>query len=129
MTDKQLPIRLDPNGPNGAGLGDWSRMDASRTDAPPLERRQRFFVAPRGDSQLRVSIWECDPYSEMIESYPFDEFMTIIEGSVILTDADGVESRFTAGESFFIARGTRVRWTQTERMKKYCCVLGAPLVG
>ena len=122
MPQDPRPIRLDPDGPTGAGLGDWHRMVNDRCPAPPLERRKRFFMAERPAGEIRATVWECEPYTETIESYPMDEFMVVVEGSVTLIDGEGHAETFVQGDSFFIPLGTKVTWQQEERMKKFCLV-------
>jgi uncharacterized cupin superfamily protein len=122
MSNSTIPIRLDPNGPNGSGLGEWHLMINESCAAPPLERRKRFFIAERPAGQIRASVWESGPYTETIDYYPMDEFMVVIEGSVTLIFDDDHRETFRAGDTFFIPLGTKVVWKQEERMKKFCLV-------
>jgi uncharacterized cupin superfamily protein len=46
--------------------------------------------------------------------------MTILSGSVTLTSTDdGNSETFTAGDTFFVAKGTRCTWEITETLRKY----------
>jgi uncharacterized cupin superfamily protein len=45
--------------------------------------------------------------------------MTVLAGSVTLTNADGSSDTFTAGDTFFIAKGTQCIWEITETLRKY----------
>ena len=55
----------------------------------------------------------------MIDAYPCDEMMTVLAGSVTITDAEGEAHVFKAGDTFFIAKGAPCTWTITEHMKKF----------
>ncbi|MGK0399514.1 MAG: putative cupin superfamily protein [Gammaproteobacteria bacterium] len=44
--------------------------------------------------------------------------MTIISGSVTLTDKKGKSETFTAGDVFFIPKGTQCTWHITEALRK-----------
>ncbi|BBT17909.1 cupin domain-containing protein [Metapseudomonas otitidis] len=44
-------------------------------------------------------------------TYPFNEQATVVSGEVILTDeSTGQTTRFKAGDSWFVAKGTPVLW-------------------
>ncbi len=45
--------------------------------------------------------------------------MTVISGSVTLTGAGDVAHTFTAGDTFFVAKGTPLTWEITELMHKF----------
>ena len=45
--------------------------------------------------------------------------MTVISGSVTMTNADGSSDTFTAGDTFFIAKGTKCVWEVTETLRKF----------
>lgn len=64
-------------------------------------------------------VWECAPATMAIESYPVNEMMTILSGSVTVT-SDGAEPEtFTTGDSFFVPKGSRFEWKITETLKKF----------
>lgn len=71
------------------------------------------------DGSVSAGVWECPPCKLDIESYPVNEMMTIISGSLIITRADGVEEMFGPGEVVYAAKGSKMRWHITERLKKY----------
>jgi uncharacterized cupin superfamily protein len=72
-----------------------------------------------GLNQVRVGVWEAEPYKEKMVDYPCNEFMYIIEGSCIITEEDGHREKFFKGDSFFMPSGFNGYWEQTEYMKKY----------
>lgn len=115
-------IRFLPNGPDGAGLGAQRPLvTPGLVSRPPLERERQLYRDPSG--RFTTGIWECEPYEETYESYPQDEFMHILSGSVIIVDSSGNQETFRAGDSFFIARGFVGTWRQEETMTKYYAIL------
>jgi len=52
------------------------------------------------------------------------QMMTIIEGSVTVTTADGKAETFTAGDSLFIAKGTKCVWEITQTLRKFYMIVG-----
>ncbi len=81
------------------------------------ELNHTFFQT--ADESILSGVWECAPCKEEIESYPVHEMMTVLSGSVTLTDADGKAETFTAGDTFFVAKGTKCTWQITETLRKF----------
>ncbi len=73
----------------------------------------------KDDETIMVGVWECAPCREEIDAYPVHEMMTVISGSVTLTHPDGNAETFTAGDTFFVEKGSRLIWEITETLKKY----------
>jgi uncharacterized cupin superfamily protein len=71
------------------------------------------------DESILSGVWRSAPCKEEIESYPVHEMMTVISGSVTVTDADGHAETFTSGDSFFIPKGTACTWHITETLRKF----------
>jgi len=110
-------FRLLPQG-SAAGLQPSDMTDpAAFTTADQTELNDTFFAT--ADESILTGVWECAPSREEIDSYPVHEMMTVISGSVTLTDPDGNSETFTAGDTFFIAKGTPCVWEITETLRKF----------
>ncbi len=99
-------IPLSPDGEPGVGLTGEGNS-----------RSHTFF---RSDGNERVAVWE----SEAIPPGPsytlqYTEFVYVLEGSLMLTDARGRKETFRPGEAVLLPRGTEVTWEQDERMREY----------
>ena len=81
------------------------------------ELNHTFFATE--DESILSGVWECAPAREEIESYPVHEMMSVISGSVTLTDAEGKSETFTPGDVFFVAKGTKCTWENTETLRKF----------
>ncbi len=81
------------------------------------ELNHTFFATP--DESILSGVWECAPCKEEIDAYPVHEMMSVISGSVTLTNADGSSETFTAGDVFFISKGTKCTWHVTETLRKF----------
>lgn len=111
-------FRLDPR----------PRMEPSNL-APPeafttddrTELIHTHFATP--DESISVGTWESAPTREEIDAYPVHEMMTVISGSLTLTHADGRVETFTAGDTFFIAKGTPCTWEITETLRKFYMIV------
>lgn len=111
-------IRLLSNGDPATGMqpSTMSPPEAFTGD-DHTELNHGFFAT--ADESILSGVWECAPCKEEIESYPVHEMMTVISGSVTLTNADGQAETFTAGDSFFIPKGTKCIWHITETLRKF----------
>ncbi len=111
------PIRLLPQGSErGMQPSDMVSPDDFTTD-DKTELIDNFFATE--DERILTGVWECAPCREEIDSYPVHEMMSVISGSVTLTADDGETQTFTAGDVFFIPRGTRCVWEITETLRKF----------
>ncbi len=68
---------------------------------------------------IYCGVWKCAPCREEIDAYPENEMMVVISGSLTITDPQGKAQTFQAGDSFFIAKGTKLTWEITETLHKY----------
>lgn len=67
---------------------------------------------------LSAGIWEQGANESRWIDYPVNEFMTVLEGEVVIVEEDRSVS-IKAGESFIIPKGLRCRWTQPGHVKKF----------
>jgi uncharacterized cupin superfamily protein len=71
------------------------------------------------DGAIASGVWECAPCRQEVPAYPVNEMMTIISGSVTLTDGDGRSRTYGRGDSLFVPKGASFTWHITEKLKKY----------
>lgn len=116
----QNVIRLLKNGDPETGMGasDMTGDEAFTTD-DRTETNHTFFAT--GDEKILSGVWTCTPSREdFLESgYPVHEMMTVLGGSVTLTNADGSAETFAEGDTFFIAKGTKCVWEITTTLHKF----------
>ena len=108
-------FRYDKN-PNDMQPSDFTPSDAFTTS--DTREINRFYYRSNDDSIL-TGVWESAPCREEIDAYPAHELMTILSGSVTLTNPDGSSDTFTAGDTFFVPKGTRCTWEITETLRKF----------
>lgn len=111
-------VRLLPGGDPSSGMqpSDMTPQQAFTTE-DHSELNHTFFAT--SDESILTGVWECAPCREEIDSYPVHEMMTVISGSVTLSDENGNSETFTSGDVFFIAKGTRCTWHITETLRKF----------
>lgn len=86
-------------------------------EGDPQERA--YIYLSTDDSSFTVGVWEAQPHSERIDSYPGDEFCHVIHGRLTLEEADGTSQTFTAGDSFTLKAGWAGVWKVEEPFMKY----------
>ena len=110
--------RLTPDGDADQGMQPSDMVEKSCfTSADQTETNHTFFQTP--DESILSGVWECAPCREEIDSYPVHEMMTVLSGSVTLTDPDGRQETFTRGDTFFVAKGAPCVWEITETLRKF----------
>ncbi len=115
-------VRLRPEGDPAAGLQPCQFVDPRNVAGdPPAETGHVFFTNAAGN--LTAGVWQATAYKEKIDGYPVDELMVVLEGSVTITDAEGVSETFSAGDTFIMPKGFRGTWENTETMRKYYMIL------
>ncbi|MEM1436744.1 MAG: cupin domain-containing protein [Pseudomonadota bacterium] len=105
--------------PDAAGEKKPSRLipEPCFTTDEKDETTMRFYEAE--DGSVASGVWECPPCKVDIPGYPVNEMMTIISGSLTITNADGETEVFGPGEVVFAAKGAKMTWHITERLRKY----------
>lgn len=111
------PVKFSANGPDG-----WMTSANIPLETEKLiEGRamgQDHIYFNRDAPGIRAGIWRAEPYTDYYESYPCDEFMYVLEGSVTLENEEFSET-YRKGDAFLVPKGFRGLWKQTEPMLKY----------
>lgn len=115
-------FRLLPEGDPVAGMQPSDLTDpANFTTDDHTELNHTFFATP--DETVLTGVWECAPCREEIASYPVHEMMTVISGSVTITNAEGRQETFGAGDTFYIAKGAKCIWHIKETLRKFYMIV------
>ena len=79
-----------------------------------------------GDTVARIGVWEADVSKTRLIDYPFTEYVLMISGRLVITNDDGTEQEFKAGDTFVMPKGWTGIWDIRERMKKQMVQIGDP---
>ena len=110
-------IRFEPNPAAGMHPSTDTPLEAFTT-GDTTEKDHPYYVTE--DESVLTGVWECAPSKMKFDSYPVHEMMTILAGSVTVIDHEnGRSETFTAGDTFFIAKGASLTWEITETLRKY----------
>jgi uncharacterized cupin superfamily protein len=117
------PVRMDPDKLAGVDLS------AGEPFVPP-ERILEGSHRPRGDvlfrgEQLTMEVYEDDPATfarARNQPFPFDEFVLVLSGKLILTDAGGQVHEFVAGDSLVVPKGFTGTWKMVGNYRELIAV-------
>ena len=118
-----LPISVEQSFLDGEGLtaGDPSEFgddeNISQEDEPAGFSTHNFHTG-----KIMVSIYEAGPGKVRIEGALYDEFITILEGRLILTPDSGGEFEYKAGDSLIVPKGYVGGWDMPERYRELIVV-------
>jgi len=60
--------------------------------------------------EFTMYVYQSDPGTLNFKDYPFDEYVHLLSGTAVLTDADGKAQEFNAGDSFIVPTGFTGSW-------------------
>ena len=115
---KKKVFEIYPDGPPGEGLKPINVMDLSNIVSGTAKEIGTFDYID-ATRQFTVGIWESTPCVEYIPFYPCDEFCYLITGGIKLTQSDGTENYYQAGQGFMVLRGTQCHYEMTGVTKKF----------
>ena len=103
---RDAPFKLDPAKLAGRGL----------TEVPPWpseavlegESKHRRHVFFRRD--IVVEVYEAGPGKFRVDGAPYDEFIHILEGELVLEGADGTRAEYRAGDWLILPKGWVGTW-------------------
>lgn len=88
----------------------------------PRTRTRNYYADP--GAHFYAGIWESTPGKWQVE-YSEHELVHLLEGRVVLTDAQGRAERFGPGDVFVIPAGYRGTWETVERVRKLYAIYQA----
>ena len=77
-----------------------------------------------GNVTVQIGVWEADQFAYHIKNYPWTEYVLMISGRVVITNDDGTQNEFRAGDTFVIPKGFTGIWDVREPMKKQIVKVG-----
>lgn len=104
---------LDPN----LRLTDSDLLPGTSTP----QREQIYFTNDHGN--FEVGLWDTQALSTELEPFPWHEFAQVLEGEVTITEQDGVQQTFVAGDVFFVPEGTVCAWQIPRYLRKFYAAL------
>jgi uncharacterized cupin superfamily protein len=108
------PAKVTAEAARGSIFSSQTAAKEDGPDGPTID----VLLAKSRDGRVESGLYSAGPSEQDIASYPEDEFMYFIEGSVKLTSSDGTVLEVKAGEGAAIPKGWKGHWS-TQGYKKY----------
>ena len=123
--DLLRPARVAPDEMSGVGLTPGAPPVPDELVVSGELNAKRSF--PFSGEELSVVIFESTPAkTDHTESpFPFDEFIYVLSGKLILTDADGEVEEYTVGDSVVVPKGWRGYWEMQGNYRELVVVIAA----
>ena len=75
------------------------------------------------EGELVVALYEAMPaIIDIPEPYPYDEYVRVLEGSVVLTSSEGERQSYKAGDAFLVPVGWTGTWEMPTRFRELIIV-------
>jgi uncharacterized cupin superfamily protein len=84
---------------------------------------RRKFCYEDATGRFFAGTWAADAFESAQRPLPYSEFAYVYDGSITLTDAEGSEHVFNAGDAFFVPEGAECNATVTNRVRLYIAVI------
>lgn len=96
---------------------EWAPVEAERiVEGTPQSAARVLYTS--ADGKFCAGLYGCTAGKWRV-SYTEDEFCTLIEGSVVISDENGVAQTYSAPESFLIPAGFKGFWEPRGNLRKY----------
>lgn len=86
----------------------------------PQCRSHNLFVEEA--TNLRIGVWDSTPYARRARPHMLHELMHLLEGSVTLRVADGIDLTVNTGDTVFVPRGAPCAWKSGVYVRKFYVV-------
>jgi len=107
-TEAPAPVRLDADKLAGLGLEEFDPFPKEMVLSGHSKHSYHTFFS--GD-EIVVEVYEAEPAKLKIdEPWPYDEFIYVLSGKLVLTDATGEVTQFVAGQSLVVPKGFLGTW-------------------
>ena len=117
-----VPISIDRRLLAGEGLSAGDLSDFEDEGISPEDQAADFQTHNFHTGSIMVSVYEAGPGKVRIEGSVYDEFITILEGRLILTPDGGGEYEYKAGDSLIVPKGYQGGWEMPERYRELIVV-------
>ena len=106
--DAPPPVRLDAEKLAGLGLEEFEPFPKEMVLSGHSKHSYHTFFS---GEEVVVEVYEAEPAKLKIdEPWPYDEFIYVLSGKLVLTDARGEVTQFVAGESLVVPKGFLGIW-------------------
>ena len=109
------------------GLAIFDRAEVEQAALPEIEpiapEIPQNWLRVAYSGEFTVMLWEAKQAKLDIKTpYPYDQFVHVLKGELIMTDADGNSSTFRKGDRFVVKKGFTGTWHMTEDYREMAII-------
>ena len=102
------PVRIDAEKLAGLGLEEYEPFPKEIVLSGRSKHSYHTFFS---GEEVVVEVYEAEPAKLKIdEPWPYDEFIYVLSGKLVLTDAQGTATEYSAGDSLVVPKGFSGTW-------------------
>jgi uncharacterized cupin superfamily protein len=68
------------------------------------------------NQKFSAGVWQGNPFKTDLIHFPYNEFISLQQGSLLCIDEQGNEHQINVGEALFVPQGTRCTWEAKEKI-------------
>ena len=107
-TGAPAPVRLDADKLAGLGLEEFEPFPKEMVLSGHSKHSYHTFFS---GEEVVVEVYEAEPAKLKVdEPWPYDEFIYVLSGKLVLTDSTGEVTQYVAGESLVVPKGFVGTW-------------------
>ncbi len=122
MTNIGAITRFHRDGPPGKGMERWEEMDPSELQSGEPVQHGHTYHEIEAEGYI-AGVWDCTAFVDHMGNYSVDEYMHLLEGTLIMRMPDGEEVHLKAGDAFVIPKGLKCQWEQPGYLRKFFMIL------
>ncbi|MEL7042994.1 MAG: cupin domain-containing protein [Pseudomonadota bacterium] len=118
----KLPMSIAQSYLEGEGLTvidpSTAQADEGITTEAPINYSTHLFH----EGKISAYVFETDPGTVQIDGLPYDEYVHVLEGRLILTPKGGEPQEFKAGDHLLIPEGYVGTWHMPEKYREFVVI-------
>jgi uncharacterized cupin superfamily protein len=121
-------IKLKVNNSTQMAIQDAARVGIEETKIPfvikgkaPEQKYLHYYKDHTG--KFMAGTWQSEAFNTEMQPFPRNEFVYLQSGSLVITEAEGDEQVFTAGDAFFVPQGALCSWRATDEVRTFYAIL------
>ncbi|MEM9371864.1 MAG: cupin domain-containing protein, partial [Pseudomonadota bacterium] len=118
-------IPFDHSDRDGSGLVEWEALDPANLDSGDPIQRGKIYDEDQSSGYMS-GVWDCTAFVDRPGPYAVDEFMFLLEGTVVMGLPDGTEVTINAGEAFVLPKGLDCHWKMPGYVRKVFMIVDDP---
>ncbi len=121
-------IKLKVDNSSQMAMQNSTGVDIEETKTPfvikgkaPAQKYQHYYKDHTGN--FMAGTWQSEAFKTEMQPSPRNEFVYLQSGSLIITEQEGDEQEFKAGDAFFVPQGALCSWRATGDVRTFYAIL------